>query len=79
MRTTVTIDDDVYEAALASARATGRPLGRVLSDMARTALQTQSTPSRRKSARFAMFEVPEESRMILASRIQSALDDDGIV
>jgi hypothetical protein len=80
MRTTVTIDDDVYEAALANARATGRRLGRVLSDMARAALHPQpSPPSRRKRERFATFDVPEGSRMIPASRIQNALDEDGIV
>jgi hypothetical protein len=80
MRTTVTIDDDVYEAALANARATGRRLGRVLSDMARAALHPQPPrPSRRKRERFATFDVPEGSRMIPASRIQNALDEDGIV
>jgi len=80
MRTTVTIDDDVYEAAQANARATGRRLGRVLSDMAREALSPQKTPpARGKRARFATFDVPQGSRMILASRIQNALDDDGII
>lgn len=80
MRTTVTIDDDVYEAALANAQATGRRLGRVLSDMARTALQLQQTPPpRRRRARFATFDVPEGSRLIPASRIRKALDEDGIV
>jgi hypothetical protein len=80
MRTTVTIDDDVYEAALANARATGRRLGRVLSDMARTALSPQQTPLKRgKRTRFATFDVPEGSRMIPASRIQDCLDDDGII
>jgi len=80
MRTTVTIDDDVYEAAQANARATGRRLGRVLSDMARAALSPQQTPpTRGKRARFATFDVPKGSRMIPASRIQDALDGDGII
>ena len=80
MRTTVTIDDDVYEAALAHSRATGRRLGRVLSDMARTALQPQPTPpSRGKRARFASFDVPKGSRVISAAKIQKSLDEDGIV
>jgi hypothetical protein len=80
MRTTVTIDDDVYEAAQANARATGRRLGRVLSDMARAALRPQTTPpTRGKRRRFATFDVPKGSRMIPASRIQNALDDDGII
>lgn len=80
VRTTVTIDDDVYEAALANARATGRRLGCVLSDMARAALQPQPAPPfRRKRARFATFDVPAGSRVIPASRIQNALDEGGII
>ncbi len=80
MRTTVTIDDDVYEAAQANAQATGRRLGRVLSEMARTALQLQQAPpSRKRHARFATFDVPEGSGVIPASRIKKALDEDGTV
>jgi len=80
MRTTVTIDDDVYEAALANARATGQRLGRVLSDMARTALQHQAPPpSRRRRARFASFDVPAGSRVIPAAAVQKSLDEEGIV
>jgi hypothetical protein len=73
MRTTLTIDDDVYEAALANARATGRSLGRVLSEMARTALE----PRQPSSARFPAFKVPKGSRMISAARIQKVLDGEG--
>jgi hypothetical protein len=74
MRTTLTIDDDVYEAALANARATGRRLGVVLSGMPRAAMRSRQTPP----ARFATFDVPEGSRRIWASTIQKALED-GIV
>ena len=80
MRTTVTIDDDVYEAARSQARATGQRLGRVLSDMARQALQPAPRQRRSKRVRrFAGFEVPAGTPLIPASRIQEALDDDGIV
>ena len=81
MRTTVTIDDDVYEAALCQARATGQRLGRVLSDMARQALQ----PARRgdgtagRGGRFPAFDVSADAGLIPASRVQQALDDDGVV
>ena len=74
MRTTLTIDDDVYEAAVAKARATGRTLGRVLSEMARVALE----PRQPSSTRFATFNVPKGSRMISAARVQKALDGEGI-
>lgn len=80
MRTTVTIDDDVYEAALANAQATGRRVGRVLSEMARVAIETrQAPPSTKRRKRFASFDVPTDARMITATQIQKALDEDGIV
>ena len=82
MRTTVTLDDDVYEAAQAHAQATGKRLGRVLSEMARQALQPSGKTSKRsakKPSRFPAFEVPKGARMIPASRIQKAIDEDGIV
>ncbi len=78
MRTTVTLDDDVYEAAQAYARLTGQRLGRVLSEMARQALQP-TRPSRKQRGRFPAFDVPPGSRVILAARVQRALDVDGIV
>ncbi len=82
MRTTVTLDDDVYEAAQAHAQATGKRLGRVLSEMARQALQPPAKPSNRSrkgGSRFPVFEVPADAQMIPAARIQKALDEDGIV
>lgn len=41
MRTTVTLDDDVYEAAKALAKASGKTLGQVLAELAR-----RGTPDR---------------------------------
>ncbi len=82
MRTTLTLDDDVYEAAQARAQATGKPLGRVLSEMARQALQSSGPKSKRSvkgTSRFPAFELPAGTQMIPASRAQKALDEDGIV
>lgn len=78
MRTTVTLDDDVYEAALAHSRATGKRLGRVLSEMARQALQPPA-PRRKRRQRFPTFDVPPGAPLIPASRVQKDLDEDGIV
>jgi len=64
------------------ARATGKPLGRVLSEMARQALQSFGPKPKRPvrgASRFPVFEVPADAQMIPASRIQKALDEDGIV
>lgn len=79
MRTTVTLDDDIYEAALCQARATGQRLGKVLSDMARQALQPEPKKRRAPQGRFPAFEVPAGTPVIPALRVQKALDDDGIV
>jgi hypothetical protein len=82
MRTTVTLDDDVYEAAQAYAQATGQRLGRALSELARQALPPSGQRSKRlarEGSRFPTFEVPAGARMIPASRIQKAIDEDGIL
>jgi predicted transcriptional regulator YheO len=78
MRTTVTIDDDVYEVAMANAQATGRRFGSVLSDMARKAIELESG-AQTKRGRFATFSVPKDASVIPASRIQKALDEDGVI
>ena len=80
MRTTVTLDDDIYEAALCQAKATGRRLGSVLSEMARCAFQPDPQPTKdtRQQERFPSFQVPPGTRIIPASRVQRILDEDGI-
>jgi len=77
MRTTVTLDDDIYEAAMSLARSSGKRLGKVLSEMAREALR-RPAPRKRKGARFPTFDVPRDAPMIPASRIQDVLEDEGI-
>ena len=81
MRTTVTLDDDVYEAALCQAKATGRRLGSVLSEMARHALRgdLQPGPTAGQSGRFPAFDVPSDAALIPNSRVQRVLDEHGIV
>lgn len=80
VRTTVTLDDDIYEAALWQAKATGRTLGSVLSEMARHALRSDARPMRnaKQESRFPSFDVPPDTPLIPASRVQKALDESGI-
>lgn len=78
MRTTVSLDQDVYEAALHLSRVSGRRLGKVLSEIARRGLTgTHSAPTKR-SRRFPTFEVPPGAPIIAASRVQEFLDDEGL-
>jgi len=78
MRTTVTLDSDVYEAAMHLSRSTGRRLGKVLSELARRGLQPRKTIQRRGKSRFPVFEVPRDAPLIPASRIQEIIDEEGL-
>ena len=78
MRTTVTLDDDVYEAALHLSRTSGKRLGEVLSALARRGITPPPTPSKRATRRFPTFTVPAGAPVIPASRIRRVLDEEGI-
>lgn len=75
MRTTVTLDDDVYDAAMRLSRASGERLGKVLSMLARRGLKP--APARR-SSRFPVFDVPPNAPVIPASRIQRLIDEEDL-
>jgi hypothetical protein len=78
MRTTLTLDDDVYEAAETLARASGKRLGQVVSDLIRRGLRPPPVAARSR-ARFPTFEIPPDAPVISAGRIQRILDDEGAV
>jgi hypothetical protein len=78
MRTTVTLDKDVYEAALHLSRSSGERLGRVLSTLARRGMMASRPPARRASKRFPTFEVAPDAPVIPATRIQRILDEEGL-
>src|SRR5437899_4581420 len=78
MRTTVTLDDDVYEAAAHLSRVSGKRLGKVLSGLVRRGLARQEPPARAKSRRFPSFRVPSGAPLIPASRVQRIIDEEGL-
>jgi len=67
MRTTVTLDDDVFQAAQSLARASGRRLGQVLSDLVRRALKADSRNFARQDG-LPVFPVRTDAKIIPASR-----------
>lgn len=73
MRTTVRIDDDVYEAARSLARAENKALGLVLSRLARRGLAPRDGPRRRRG--FPVFEVTPEAPPITLEAVRRALDE----
>ena len=74
MRTTVTLDDDVFEAAKAQAHASGRKLGEVLSQLARRGLRASSSAASANG--LPVFKVTPGANVIPSSRARDLLAED---
>jgi hypothetical protein len=74
MRTTVQIDDDVFNAAKELARIQTKPLGRVISELARKGLRP--TPQVASSNGFPVFVVATDLPLIGEETVRTALEDD---
>jgi len=73
MRTTLHLDDDIYDAVRSLAEIERTTVGKVLSRLARRAL----SPGRGTTARggFPVFDVSADSRPITPDMVREALDD----
>ena len=78
MRTTVTLDDDVYEAALHLAHTSGERLGKVLSTLIRRGMKPEAPVAGSPKRRFPTFDVPANAPVIPASRAQRVIDEEGL-
>jgi hypothetical protein len=76
MRTTVTLDDEAYEAALTLAKTSGKRLGQVISDLIRRAVQKPQGHASRGGKRFPTFEVPPGAPMISLKAIRRAWEEE---
>jgi hypothetical protein len=74
MRTTLQIDDDVYQAARSLARAEDKSIGQVISELARKGL----LPSDKAfdHGGFPVFDVPLDATPITLEMVQRAGDDE---
>ena len=73
MRTTLHIDDDIYEAARSLAAIERSSVGKVLSQLARRALT--SSRQARTSHGFPVFEVPGNTPPLTPDMVREALDE----
>lgn len=71
MRTALTLDPDVFEAAQALARGSGKRLGRVVSDLARRGLRIRATPT--EPSGLPVFAVPADGPVIPSDRATALL------
>jgi hypothetical protein len=74
MRTTLTLDDDVYAAARSVARAEGKSLGAIVSRLVRQGLAPRRTASA-KRGRFPVFTVRRDAPAITTEMVRRALDE----
>ncbi len=76
MRTTVTLDDDVYQAVATLSHTSGLSLGKVLSKVAREGLKP--APVKKKKKGLPTFDVPRGTPMIPGNLIQEFWDEEGL-
>jgi len=74
MRTTVTLEDDVFEAARALMRASGKTLGQVLSELARRGLRAQGDYVTRTG--LPVFAVAGNAPIIPSDRASAIVADE---
>jgi hypothetical protein len=74
MRTTVTLDDDVFEAAQAQAKASGKKLGEVISQLVRRGLRASADTTKKSGLR--TFRVRPDAQIIPSSRAKELLGDE---
>jgi hypothetical protein len=74
MRTTVNLDDDVYQAVLRLARRTGISFGKALSNVARDGLEATAAS---KTTVLPTFDVPPGAPMIPGMLAYKFLDEEG--
>ena len=70
----MTIDDDVFEAVEAQARASGQRLGKVMSELARRGLQVKA--ARKVKNQVPVFKVSARAKMIPSGRAHELLAED---
>jgi len=77
MRTTIIVEDDVFEAASQISRTSGVRIGKVISDLARRGLKPVSEVQVVQKGRFPTFAVSPDTPMIDNDLIQRVLDEEG--
>jgi hypothetical protein len=74
MRTTITVDNDIFEAAQAQAQASGKKLGEVISQLARRGLRASADTASKNG--LPVFKVQGNAPVIPSSRAKTLLDED---
>lgn len=76
MRTTITLDDEAYEAALTLSKSSGKRLGEVISQLIHRAVQAPESGRPKRGKRFPTFEVPHGTAMISLRALRQAWEEE---
>lgn len=74
MRTTITLDDDVFESAKSLAASSGKQLGQVISQLARRGLH--AAPRTKRKNGLVVFDLPPNSPIIPSDRARDLLNEE---
>jgi len=74
MRTTITLDKDIFESAQALAASSGKKLGQVISQLARRGLRAEQAPAKKRGLR--VFRVSPNAEVIPTTRARDLLAED---
>lgn len=77
MRTTIVVDDDVFETASQISRTSGERIGKVISDLARRGLHPVQEVQVVQTGRFPVFAVASGVPTMDAEMVQRVLDEEG--
>jgi predicted DNA-binding ribbon-helix-helix protein len=80
VRTSITLDEDVYQHATLYARGRGVTLSTALSEIARKgveAMHATNQSSRLKRAPNGLLIIPSDGRVITSEMVKAALEEDG--
>lgn len=77
MRTTVNLDEDIYEAATRMAEVSGERFGKVLSELARRGLNPPLVLAKTSKQKFPTFPVPPGTPPISSQQVEDFVDEEG--
>jgi hypothetical protein len=78
MRTTLTIDDDLYEAVKSMAKASDEDLGEVVSNLLRNALNpNRPVPPEQTDPSFPFVTYPATGNVINSDNVREFLEEEG--
>ena len=77
MRTTLTIDDDVYETVQAMASASGKRLGEIVTILLRRELSPSDPPPTGSDPKFPFITFPATGETIRSEDVRKALEEEG--